>query len=76
MLLRCAGEAGLDIDAATVVIDSDAGAAEVRALEQRWQQLGIHSVPSIIINDRHLIQGGQPPEVFEQALRQILAESA
>ena len=76
MLLRCAGEAGLDIDAATVVIDSDAGAAEVRALEQRWQQLGIHSVPSIIINDRHLIQGGQPPEVFEQALRQILAEAA
>jgi predicted DsbA family dithiol-disulfide isomerase len=76
VLLRCAGEAGLDIDAATVVIDSDAGAAEVRALEQRWQQLGIHSVPSIIINDWHLIQGGQPPEVFEQALRQILAESA
>ena len=24
-----------------------------------------------IINERHLISGGQPPEVFEQALRQI-----
>ncbi|MGI9154634.1 MAG: DsbA family oxidoreductase, partial [Rubrivivax sp.] len=24
---------------------------------------------------RHLIQGGQPPEVFEQALRQIAAEA-
>ena len=36
---------------------------------------GIHSVPAIIINDRHLISGGQPAEVFEQALRKIAAES-
>jgi predicted DsbA family dithiol-disulfide isomerase len=27
----------------------------------------------VIVNDRHLIQGGQPPEVFEQALRQLAA---
>jgi predicted DsbA family dithiol-disulfide isomerase len=32
-------------------------------------------VPSVVVNDRHLIQGGQPPEVFEQALRQIAAEA-
>jgi len=32
-------------------------------------------VPAIVINDRHLISGGQPPEVFEQALRQIAAEA-
>ena len=43
----------------------------MRAAEATWQEAGIHSVPSIVINDRHLIQGGQPPEVFEQALRQI-----
>jgi predicted DsbA family dithiol-disulfide isomerase len=30
-------------------------------------------VPSVILNGRHLIQGGQPPEVFEQALRQVAA---
>jgi len=28
-------------------------------------------VPAVIVNDRHLIQGGQPVEVFEQALRRI-----
>jgi predicted DsbA family dithiol-disulfide isomerase len=33
-------------------------------------------VPSIIIDDKHLIQGGQPPEVFEQALRQLAANPA
>ena len=39
-----------------------------------WQQAGIHSVPAVVIDDRHLIQGGQPAEVFEQALRQIAAQ--
>ena len=34
---------------------------------------GIHAVPAVIVNDRHLIQGGQPPEVFEEALRRIAA---
>jgi predicted DsbA family dithiol-disulfide isomerase len=43
----------------------------VRAEERHWQELGIHSVPSVIVNDRHLIQGGQPPDVFERALRQL-----
>jgi predicted DsbA family dithiol-disulfide isomerase len=27
----------------------------------------------VIIDDRHLISGGQPPEVFERALRELAA---
>ena len=53
---------------------TDRYATEVREREQFYQQQGIHSVPAIIINDRHLISGGQPVEVFEQALRQIAAQ--
>lgn len=71
VLLRAAEEVGLDVERAREVIESDRYAAEVRAEERHWQQLGVNSVPSVIINDRHLIQGGQPPEVFEQALRQL-----
>jgi len=33
------------------------------------------AVPAVIINDRHLISGGQPAEAFEQALRQIAAQA-
>ena len=47
---------------------------EISKREQFYQQQGIHSVPAIIINDRHLISGGQPVEVFVQALRQIAAQ--
>jgi predicted DsbA family dithiol-disulfide isomerase len=75
VLLELAGAVGLDVEAAREVLASGAYTDDVRAAEQIWQQAGIHSVPSIIVNDRHLIQGGQPPEVFEQALRQIAAEA-
>jgi predicted DsbA family dithiol-disulfide isomerase len=76
VLLALAAEVGLDTTAAADVLSSGRYADEVRAAEQRWQQAGIQSVPAIVINDKHLISGGQPPEVFENALRKIAAETA
>jgi predicted DsbA family dithiol-disulfide isomerase len=75
VLLEAAREAGLDEARAREVLGSDEFSNEVRQAEAFWQQAGIRSVPSVVVNDRHLIQGGQPPEVFEQALRQIAAEA-
>ncbi|WP_312439812.1 DsbA family oxidoreductase [Janthinobacterium sp.] len=74
VLLKAVADAGLDADTAAEVLSSGQFADEVRAREQFYQQNGISSVPAIIINERHLISGGQPPEVFEQALRQIIAQ--
>jgi len=76
VLVELAGEVGLDPLHAKAILETDEYAAEVRERERHWQQVGIHSVPAVIVNDRHLISGGQPPEVFEQALRQIAAETA
>lgn len=76
LLARLAAEAGLDAAEAAAVLASGRYATEVRDAESQWQQAGIRSVPSIVINRQHLVQGGQPPEVFEQALRQIAAGSA
>ena len=50
--------------------------AEVRARQQKYTGLGINSVPSLIINDQYLLQGAQPAEAFEQALRQVAAQTA
>ena len=71
VLVRAAEEAGLDADQAASVLAEGTYAAEVREQERFYTSQGISSVPAVIINDRHLISGGQPPEVFEQALRQI-----
>ena len=72
-LLRLAVEAGLDAERARQILASDEFADEVRAQEKFFQSRGIHSVPATIINGQHLISGGQPPEAFEQALRQMAA---
>ena len=71
VLLQAAAVAGLDEAAARQVLDSGAHADDVRQAQAFYQQHGIQSVPAVIINDRHLISGGQPVEVFERALRQI-----
>ena len=72
-LSRLAAEAGLDAERARQILADDEFAAEVRAQEQFYMQRGIHAVPAIVINGQHLISGGQPPEVFAQALRRIAA---
>jgi predicted DsbA family dithiol-disulfide isomerase len=75
VLIDAATQVGLDPVRAREILESGLYADEVRAREQRYGQLGIHAVPSVIVNDKYLIQGGQPTDVFEQALRRIAAES-
>lgn len=76
VLLDAVESAGLDGARAREILAGDEFAQDVRAQEAFYTSHGIHAVPAVIVNDRHLIQGGQPPEVFEQALRQILAAPA
>jgi predicted DsbA family dithiol-disulfide isomerase len=72
-LVEIATGAGLDAERARAILDSNEFGDEVRATEQFFQQLGITGVPAIIIERKHLISGGQPPEVFARALREIAA---
>ena len=74
ILVALAVKAGLNETQAREVLSSDRYSDEVRAAEKYWQQAGITSVPAFIINEKHLISGGQSPEVFEQALRKIAQE--
>ena len=75
VLLRLVDNLGMDVARARAILESDEYAADVRERERHWQQRGIDSVPSIVIDDRHLIQGAQPVEAMAQALRRIAAES-
>lgn len=72
VLAREAGVAGLDVDEARAVLASGRYADAVRKQQQHYAGRGIRAVPSVIFEDRHLVQGGQPVEVFEQALRQLV----
>jgi predicted DsbA family dithiol-disulfide isomerase len=74
VLLSAVKDAQLDVQEAERILKSDMYAADVRAREQFYLNAGIHSVPAIIINECHLISGGQPIQVFEQALQEIAKE--
>ena len=75
VLLELAGQVGLPIERAREVLEGDEFAEAVRQAEAFWQQLGVQSVPAAIIDRKYVISGGQPSQAFEQALRQIAAES-
>ena len=70
-LIDAVRRAGLDADRAREILTSTEFEAETRASEQKYLGLGISSVPSLILNDKYLLQGAQPVESFEQALRQL-----
>lgn len=74
VLQDLAAQVGLPVDRARAVLEKNEFADEVREAERFWQQAGIQSVPAVVINRQHLISGGQPSEVFEQALRQIASD--
>lgn len=75
VLIDAAASVGLDAAHASEVLATGKFADEVRAEEHEYQALGIQSVPAVIFNQRYLVSGGQPVEVFEQAIRQIIAET-
>ena len=72
-LVEIATGAGLDAERAAAILASDEYATVVREAEEFFLRNGISGVPAIIIEQKHLISGGQPVEVFERALREIAA---
>ena len=75
VLVAAVAKVGLDPRRAAAILASDEFADDVRTAEQLWQSRGISAVPAVVINDRYLISGGQPPEAFESALREIAADA-
>jgi predicted DsbA family dithiol-disulfide isomerase len=71
VLVDLAGAVGLDTARAKSIAESDEFAPEVRERERYWLQRGVSGVPHVVVNDSYAIEGAQPPEYFEEALRQI-----
>jgi predicted DsbA family dithiol-disulfide isomerase len=74
VLVAAVQQVGLDGAEAWAILASDRYATDVRAEEAVWRERGVRSVPTVIVNGRHVISGASPPEEFERQLRAILAE--
>lgn len=74
VLLACVGQAGLDLNEAEDVLNDGRYTEEVQEAEAMVAEAGIRSVPAVVINQRHLISGGQPVANYVRALREIAAD--
>lgn len=71
LLAALAGKVGLDECEAFAMLKENEGTDAVRQAEQAWLMRGVRSVPLMIIDGRHALSGGQPPEMIEAELRRI-----
>ena len=70
VLRELAVEVGLAEDDLAAAI-GDALAKRVRASTAEAQSIGVTGVPAFVLDNRLLVLGAQPREVFEQALAQL-----
>ena len=71
LLIKICSDLGLDATQTAQILASNDYTDAVRARQRFYAANQINSVPAVIINQRHLVSGGQPVEVFENALRHI-----
>lgn len=70
-LLALATEAGLDGAEVEDVLAGDAYRERVHASTVQAQSLGITGIPAFVLDDRLLLLGAQPRQVFERAFEQL-----
>lgn len=74
VMIEVAGEVGLSTSEARTVLEKGSYGEVVRQVEQKWLAAGITAVPAIILDDRYLLQGAQPPEAYISAFQKIIAD--
>ncbi|MFN3887320.1 MAG: DsbA family oxidoreductase [Aquabacterium sp.] len=76
VLLACVRQAGLDEASAQLVLTEGRYGDEVREQEDMYMSAGIQAVPALVVNNRHLVSGGQPVENYVKVLREIAGRQA
>jgi len=72
VLADVAESVGLDRAEALTVLEDGRFAEAIRQEEAFWTQNGIHGVPAVIFERRHLITGAQGAENYASIIRQLV----
>ena len=70
-LRALAAEAGLAAEEVDAVLAGEEYADVVAASTEQAQALGINGIPAFLLDERLLVLGAQPREVFERAFEQL-----
>ena len=76
VLADIADTAEMDAAMVTKLLASDADTADIRARDAHSRQMGVNSVPTFIVAQRHAVPGAQPPEVWVNVIKDIMEQIA
>ena len=76
VLLDIAEEEGFERDAAAAALASEEWGRKVRAEQQAAWDFNITGVPAMIVENKFMIPGAQPPEAYADALRRVAEKTA
>lgn len=76
ILVDIAVTAGLDEKRCRDLLTTDMYAADVRAVEEQWQDRFITGVPAFIFNGKFMVPGAQEPDTFANIIEQKLLKAA
>lgn len=75
-LADIAGEVGLDRAMIRRLLAGDGDAAEIRARDAHARDRGVSGVPTFVIDNRYVLQGAQPTDVWTRIIEDIAAQIA
>ena len=74
LLLDSAVEVGVDRGACEAFLDTDVGVSEILSAVDIVQQLGIHSIPTLIVDGKYFVNGAQTSQYIKEILRAVVKE--
>jgi predicted DsbA family dithiol-disulfide isomerase len=75
VLLDIAEAAGLDRGVIERLYESGADAEDIRARDAWARERGVTGVPTFVVANSHVVPGAQPPELWDQVIAEIAAQS-
>jgi predicted DsbA family dithiol-disulfide isomerase len=67
---------GIEMDASVVrrLLESDADVEDIAKRDAHSREMGINSVPTFIVANRHAVPGAQPPELWAQVIDELMQD--
>ena len=75
VLADIADAAGLDAAMVRRLLQSDGDIEDIRARDAWAREKGVTGVPTFIVAQQHAVPGAQPPELWEQVIRELLVKA-
>jgi predicted DsbA family dithiol-disulfide isomerase len=70
-LADIAGEVGLDSEMIARLLASDADLEDIKSRDAHSREMGVSAVPTFIVDNRHVVPGAQPTELWVSVIEEI-----